>query len=360
MLTRTYTLRFVTPAFLGNAEQQAQWRTPPIKAMIRQWWRVVKGPKLAREFDVSDLRRAEAALFGVATDRNDISCRSLLQLRLQHWNCGALDGAKWPSRREIGELQVGQGRIPADVYIGFGPVLAASRKENRPAGPGRTAIAPDTSNELSIALDQRVTEVQCDEVFAALTLCHWFGTLGSRSRNGWGSLDMADDGLSRMPSVSALQPYLRRLESCFTVDWAHAIGQDRKGPLVWIGNVVKTWPEAILSLAQTRLAIRAAAKKLGRSRDISANQLISYPVTQSGNGAWGPGERFASPLRLKVHRTDRGLVPIAFHLPCALPPTLLAKLGIDDQRWIHANQIPVWQAVHQDLDQRMRRLGDAK
>ena len=40
MLTRTYTLRFLTPAFLGNADQNGQWRTPPIKALLRQWWRV--------------------------------------------------------------------------------------------------------------------------------------------------------------------------------------------------------------------------------------------------------------------------------------------------------------------------------
>jgi CRISPR-associated protein Cmr1 len=40
----TYQVSFNTPAFLGNAEQQAQWRTPPFKAMLRQWWRVVKAP----------------------------------------------------------------------------------------------------------------------------------------------------------------------------------------------------------------------------------------------------------------------------------------------------------------------------
>ncbi len=34
----SYQLRFQTPAFLGNAQQQAQWRTPPIKALLRQWW----------------------------------------------------------------------------------------------------------------------------------------------------------------------------------------------------------------------------------------------------------------------------------------------------------------------------------
>jgi len=42
MMMRTFRLQmhFTTPAFMGNAEQNAQWRTPPIKALLRQWWRV--------------------------------------------------------------------------------------------------------------------------------------------------------------------------------------------------------------------------------------------------------------------------------------------------------------------------------
>lgn len=33
-----FQLRFQTPAFLGNAQQQGPWRTPPFKALLRQWW----------------------------------------------------------------------------------------------------------------------------------------------------------------------------------------------------------------------------------------------------------------------------------------------------------------------------------
>jgi hypothetical protein len=36
-----YILTFLTPAFLGAAEQSGRWRTPPVKALLRQWWRVV-------------------------------------------------------------------------------------------------------------------------------------------------------------------------------------------------------------------------------------------------------------------------------------------------------------------------------
>ncbi|PZP56463.1 MAG: hypothetical protein DI596_10305, partial [Azospira oryzae] len=40
MTERGYTVRFLTPAFLGDAEQNARWRTPPFKHLLREWWRV--------------------------------------------------------------------------------------------------------------------------------------------------------------------------------------------------------------------------------------------------------------------------------------------------------------------------------
>lgn len=54
----SYTISFTTPAFLGNAEQQAQWRTPPFKALLRQWWRVVKAPDF--NYDYQKLRNYSA------------------------------------------------------------------------------------------------------------------------------------------------------------------------------------------------------------------------------------------------------------------------------------------------------------
>ena len=304
------------------------------------------------------MRRAEGELFGVAAEREGESSQSRLRLRLGHWDVGMLDQARWP-RKEIRELPVGPGRsVPADVYIGFGPVLAASKKENRPQPMlGRTAIAPDTRNELWLALDKRIAPSQQAELAAALSLCQWFGTLGSRSRNGWGSLTLAGEDIIGMPTAVGIRPYLRPLRECFAIDWPHAIGVDRDGPLVWAGNAVKNWREAVLALAQIRLAARAAAKKLGRNRDVSANQLIAYPVMQSANSVWGDRERFASPLRLKVHKTPAGLVPLVVHLPCALPAVLFDKLDAGDQRWVRDNQLAVWQSVHQALDQRLPRLG---
>ena len=134
------------------------------------------------------------------------------------------------------------------------------------------------------------------------------------------------------------------------------------GPLVWVGRTngeaFKNWREAVYFLTTLRLAIRAAAKKFGRNKDISANQLIAYPVTQSKNNVWGDDARIAGSLRLKVVGTERGFVPVAVHLPCAVPKFLFDKLSIGDQQWVNDNQVKIWAAAHQCIELLMTRLGN--
>ena len=59
---REYTLELVTPAFLGGSDQSAEWRTPGIKALIRQWWRVAYVAEYG--VNVNAMREAEGILFG--------------------------------------------------------------------------------------------------------------------------------------------------------------------------------------------------------------------------------------------------------------------------------------------------------
>ena len=44
-----YQVRFLIPAFLGNAEQSGQWRTPPFKALLRHWWRMFRVAGYSRD-----------------------------------------------------------------------------------------------------------------------------------------------------------------------------------------------------------------------------------------------------------------------------------------------------------------------
>ena len=76
MRTFEYVLRFTAPAFLGNAEQVGQWRTPPIKALLRQFWRMSYAADQAFVVDTARMRKSEGELFGTAADVAGASSRN--------------------------------------------------------------------------------------------------------------------------------------------------------------------------------------------------------------------------------------------------------------------------------------------
>jgi len=335
--------------------------------LLRQWWRVVVAPQLARPFNVDDLRIAENLLFGAASDDGkEKSHRSLVRLRLKHWESGQMGNEKWP-HRDMRDIQVGQGRVRADVYLGFGPISPASAKLNRPA-PVLERLAIDSEkqdNKLTVGFDLKASSQQIEEVRRAFSLATWFGGVGSRSRNGWGSVSFQDGATSRLPlNFDDVNGVCQPFAGCFKQDWPHAIGSDTVGPLVWVGcrrgSPFNNWREAVFFLATLRRDIRGAAKRFGRNQDISANQLIAYPVTKAGNTRWGNDARIAGSLRLKVAKTGLGYVPIAVHLPTAIPQVLFEQLSSSDQRWVGENQIDVWAAAHKAVGEHMHRLGVQK
>jgi CRISPR-associated protein Cmr1 len=128
----TYQVSFNTPAFLGNAEQQAQWRTPPFKALLRQWWRVAYAASKNFRSDVAAMREAEGKLFGHAWlehDRNNqgekIAARkSLVRIRLGQWSAGKLkswDGLE-QSKIDHPEAEKSNYKVGPHAYLAYGPL----------------------------------------------------------------------------------------------------------------------------------------------------------------------------------------------------------------------------------------------
>jgi len=376
MQTLTYQVSFTTPAFLGNAEQQAQWRTPPFKALLRQWWRVVKAPQLARPFNVDNLRAAENLLFGAASDDGkEKSHRSLVRLRLttaniggNGWENGALK--QWPAggqtvfHGEVGE----QGRqVGAELYLGYGPLgfRAGQTALNAIQGSDRFRTAIDTRPTAQLRLMFPVTQ-QAD-LTTALQLAAWFGALGSRSRNGWGALSLVPEGnmspalmpLTRQ-SFEQLQ-VTRSLRSCLENDWPHAIGSDHTGPLVWKTRIAGDWRQVMRELARIKIAFRTqGALSLDGVRDgtFSKRHLLAYPVTHHSvaGSEWGGQGRLANQIRFKLLREGNQLVGVVVHLPCRLPTAMAAALSPQIRNSLDALQLQVWQDVHAILDKHAERL----
>jgi CRISPR-associated protein Cmr1 len=216
--------------------------------------------------------------------------------------------------------------------------------------PIRTAIDNRAAARLSLALPDSCKT----EVTQSIQFSNWFGTLGSRSRNGWGALQLAGNELLTVDQLSALdlQPFTRSLADCLELDWAHAIGLDRQGPLVWKTRRVNTWSDVMRELARIKIAFRTQLNFTHPG--FNARHMLAYPVTHHsvlGNG-WGGQGRLANQIRFKVVHINDAWQGIIVHLPCSIPAHMAAALP----RNYRSLEIPTWQAVHAVLDQSATRI----
>lgn len=333
MKSREYKVTFVTPGFLGNAEQSSQWRTPPFKALLRQWWRISMANKV--DYIVDNLRNEEGELFGHAGSGN--AQRSKIRIRFNHWNSGTPDTANWLRQsRRVSHPEVDI-KVGAHLYLGYGPIEYQRQVGERLKHP--PAIMAGSSNQLKI---QSPEDVLDSNLF---TLVHWFGTVGSRSRNGWGSLVLTEKEGEQLENISKDHPLLESVSrdycDCLKIDWPHAIGRDNHGLLIWETDLMDSWEEVINVLAEVKIMFRTQLKFKGGNRNSSAEDrhLLAYPVTH--HNAFGAKKRYANQVRFKVINEGEQYKGRIVHIPCGAPQF------VDFDR---ARQEQVWHQVHNSLD----------
>ena len=360
MCELTYQVSFNTPAFLGNAEQQAQWRTPPFKALLRQWWRVVKAPEVG--YDHGRLLTQENALFGSAGA--DSGGRSKVQLRLSDWSPGTMSQRPALQRVDHPETKTRDGRLirpDADVYLGFGPITVDGM---------RNAIAPDAP---AVTLKLRSPASEADVLRKTMQLAAWFGCVGSRARNGWGALNIEGEGLlgfeglcdSKLTEQGPLRGLTASLSDRLASDWPHALGLCADGrPAVWRvfadkklnpdGKTVftgfKDWKSVLERLAALKIGFRTNFKLSSGTphRQVEDRHVLAYPVTNHGLDGL-PNARLASQMRFKVAKNKEGqYFGLITHLPCAMPNAFFKPGNVRPPDIKH--QIEVWQQVHDFLN----------
>ena len=372
-----YTVTFHTPAFLGNAEQSGQWRTPPFKALLRQWWRVAYAADNEFNVDVSTMRREEGCLFGHAWLKDDrengravAARKSLLRLRLDQWKEGGLKKQQWPQDATIShpEVKNRQGTVGSALYLGFGP-LEYDNQRKKTALKANAAIQAGESATLSIA----IPEEHAPRLERALWLMDRYGTIGGRSRNGWGSFAL-EPLESTLPLSQAPAAFQRPWHEALELDWPHAIGKDENGTLIWQTSTYDDWKTLMQELAKLKIDLRtqkpqfmlmlnqsAGDKETPRGINHGAPQArhwLSYPVTNHSVRPWDAefvngkkkplNLRLPNQLRFKVRQTQEGkLVGVIFHVPCKPPTAFEPKPSVIED---------VWRKVHTFLDEQRQKL----
>ncbi|MDP2095886.1 MAG: hypothetical protein Q8K50_18640 [Hydrogenophaga sp.] len=342
MQTRQHHIQFHTPAFLGDATQSGRWRTPPFKAQLRQWWRVAYAAQQQYRVNVGEMRDIEGHLFGHAwleSDRDEkgekvAARRSEVRIRLSRWDEGQLKS--WLAANKINHPEVGM--VDSNLYVGYGPVVLP-RGSREPSLKANAAIQAKEHAEFSIAFPHD----QATLLDHTLQLMHQYGTVGGRSRNGWGSYSLTPK--ADKPLATNAKPS-RPLADCLQLDWPHAIGTDAAGALIWQTQPHQDWAGLMRTLAQIKIALRTqAAFKFPHEKpdgQIHDRHWLSYPVTRHSVNDWNRKNlRLPNQLRFKVRPTADGLVGVIFHMPHQ-PPTDFRPHPQTIER--------IWRQVHSDLD----------
>jgi CRISPR-associated protein Cmr1 len=285
---RDYTLELVTPAFLGGAEDQsAEWRTPALKALIRQWWRVVwyaENTKKTPSEQLSDMQLAEALRFGSVEKGKNGKAR--IQIRFD-------EEAKNPTGFVSG---IRNDQNQSLQYLGFGPFVQPTNPSSKKA----LNIGAKVKFKVLIqGTNQQETETFTKELDKTMFLLQQFGTLGSRANNAWGSLHISGD-----IQPTSLTSYSLSLSQCLTNDWKKAITKDNKGLMIWRTNPFNNSDDAMKRLKTFRKeGHNSLAKQMGK------RPLVNAPVKGNQN-------RYPSQFVLKVLKEGnqyRGQVTLLAH-----------------------------------------------
>ena len=346
------TVEFLTPTFLGGADQHAELRAAPFKNLLRQWWRVAVGRQRA---DHASLLKAEGELFGSVLDDNQASASNVRLEIVPTDSTGRMTTAHFvPASNVRLEIVPTDGfgikqdaldlhktfhpevgdhgmRVENALYLGFGPITLVRGQTQI-----KKYIAPNSKAKLALSFPKS----ERDTMINILQLIDTLGAIGSRCRNGWGSLALSGEGFTRQDvRVFDTMPVANLIGG---KAYPSALGADDRGPLCWESNPQDDWKKAMALLAETYLTLRTEINI--KPQGLQQRHILGYPVTNHNMENWGGRNgRMPSQLRLLVKRNQANrLIARILHLPHKLSKPWQTHLG---------TELSVWQKeVHERLD----------
>lgn len=175
MVTLEAKFKVVTPMFLSGADTtRFEWRPASFKGVLRFWWRALAWER--HKGNLEAIQAQENRLFG-STDEGQASF-------LLHLLPGS--GEKTLG---VGQILKGHnGRVAGDgaLYLGYGVVhpFASKKKGQEKGGAIRACLLPPASFKARLLFREKPDE----SIIEALKLVGLLGSMGSRSRRGFGSI----------------------------------------------------------------------------------------------------------------------------------------------------------------------------
>ncbi len=263
-----FTIKFITPAFIGGADQSAELRSSSIKGLLRFWWRVLHP---GREKEA--LLREESEIFGDAGDKG----KSNIIIHVSNQQNITPKKHNLPNH----PIQVtSKGRtFPVNIidYLAFG----ISEGVDRVNIMNRNYIPPEGEFLLHIFGKENYTK----EAIRALSALYQFGGIGAKSRNGFGNFECAS---------SLLQNKIQTNNKSIS-NYTSLSG----GSQFHIGTF-SAWDKA---LAEVGKVYRSANLKLEPRHKFARRELIRAPIIEQKQQV-SKLDRHAKPYFLHISKVN--------------------------------------------------------
>ncbi len=318
-----FEVEFITPAFLGGADGNAEIRTAPFKNLIRRWWRIANG-----NLNSNELWQKESELFG-STEKNPetenkIFGKSKIELKIvNNFPC-----------QDLYSNDSEKNKLNKFLYLGYGPI---SNKQ----AETRRFIKPNSKIPMILTVPKNEKE----SFINILSLINLFGSIGSRSRKGFGSISIIPNEDFKLSNLNKLKEDISSLflepSKMNIKNYPFCIGKDEKGVLCWNTITPKdTYEEVLNELTEIyRNVVKAAKEKSSNGRMILGSAVGIKGIDEI--------KRIPSSLILKVAKSGKKYTGRIFHLPFNI------NTEIKDQD-------KVWSAIYSCLDNLgLKRFGGA-
>ncbi|MCM8817652.1 MAG: type III-B CRISPR module RAMP protein Cmr1, partial [Candidatus Omnitrophica bacterium] len=281
-------IELITPMFMSGADlNQAEIRPPSIKGMMRFWWRAMRA-----EDNIQSLKNEEAKIFG-GVDGN--AMKSTFTIKLTEQNI------KW-SRKSFPYHSVSVAgknfKINILEYLSYGTYKY--QKSSRKNIFIRDYAEPGSK----FCLDIFVKRQTLNDILISLYFLTSFGGLGSRCRNGFGSVHI----LNREIFEKIGNDYKENI-----VPTRNMITFQKKIPLYPAFSTsiklfkteteYETWDKTLAEIGKIYRDARATIEK---SHSYDLRQYIGAPLDPPGENFKSFLDRHAKPYFLKVIRTKSG------------------------------------------------------
>lgn len=302
-------LRFLTPAFTGGPDRtSAELRPPTIKGMLRFWWRALQAEN-------PGLKSAEGAIFGDGGGNGKVS---RFMIRVQSSGLSQFITKDSLPRNKHTAYTVRGFSLNILEYLAYGTYTYDKTKKCNVFD--REYIKPGFRFDLMFLLPKK--EQTLEELLQAFRVFFWFGGLGAKSRNGFGSFTV---------EYAEGHTLFKDLVNLNLPDGFESLLRSNKVPqftafsanarLFRTRTLHSSWDSCLAELGH---AYRNSRLSLEEKHIYKLRQFIGAPIIVNKRQV-SLLDRRAKPYFLRVHQEGRNYVGYILYLPSRY------YLGSDDK-----------------------------